>query len=128
MFCDIGYENAMCVYYIFLLQLFDGVCGYSYLMLQAVPITVIFNFYSEMKAKDVMLQSRTKDQADLNVERQRLLDETESLVKQTDDYNTRLMQELNGRGKVLDGLNKELESLKAQTQQEIMTKDQDLQV
>lgn len=97
-------------------------------MLQAVRIIEIFIFRPEMKAKDVMLQTRTKDQAELTVERQRLLDETESLVKQTDDYNTRLMQELNGRGKVLDGLNKELESLKAQAQQEIMTKDQDLQV
>lgn len=75
-----------------------------------------------------MLESHTKQQAELSTERQRLLNETESIVKQTDDYNTRLRHELDGRGKILEGLNKELEKLKTQSEREMKTKENDLQV
>jgi hypothetical protein len=88
----------------------------------------MYHYLKDMKTKDAMLESRTKQQAELSTERQRLLDETESIVKQTDDYNTRLRHELDGRGKILEGLNKELEKLRTQSEQEIKSKECDLQV
>jgi hypothetical protein len=88
----------------------------------------MYHYLKDMKTKDAMLESRTKQQSELSTERQRLLDETELIVKQTDDYNTRLRHELGGRGKILEGLNKELEKLRTQSEQEIKSKECDLQV